>query len=147
MYKKPFALGVILLFLIPILIPMVSSDTPTLNKTIYVDDDGAEYTRIQDAIDNVRNIRYETNFCYLFIGFIYNLKTLKENDSEIIYVFNCFSVLVIGWKEGDGISVEYLNKGESWVLSDSNYPNYKSHIIGYVGERFICGIMYGGFND
>jgi hypothetical protein len=147
MYKKPFALGVIILFLLSSLIPMVSSYTPTFSKTIYVDDDGADYTRIQDAIENVCNIKYDTYFCYLFIGFIYNLKTLKYNDIEIIYVFNCFSVIVIGWKEGFGIDISHLEKGESYVLVDSNYPNFKSDIKGYIGERFIGGIMYGGLND
>ena len=42
MSKKPVAGGLILLFLISSLIPMVSSDSPTLNKTIYVDDDNIE---------------------------------------------------------------------------------------------------------
>ncbi|MCD4664958.1 MAG: hypothetical protein K8R68_06770, partial [Bacteroidales bacterium] len=34
--------GIILLFLLTSLIPLVSSDSPILNKTIYVDDDGGE---------------------------------------------------------------------------------------------------------
>ncbi|MFE3846275.1 hypothetical protein ACFL1L_05415, partial [Thermoplasmatota archaeon] len=45
--------GIILLFLLSISIPIISSDKISLNNIIYVDDDGdADYTRIQDAIDN-----------------------------------------------------------------------------------------------
>lgn len=62
MYKKPI-LGVILLFLLSSQIPIVSSYTPTLDKTIYVDDDGnADYTNIQDAIDNANDV--DTIFVY-----------------------------------------------------------------------------------
>jgi parallel beta-helix repeat protein len=53
MYRKPIASGIVLLFIVSGLIPMVSSSIPSFNKTIYVDDDGgADYTKIQDAINN-----------------------------------------------------------------------------------------------
>jgi len=60
--KKSVTGGIILLFLLSSLIPIVSSDTPTLNKTIYVDDDNTSgpwdgtqehpYQYIKSAIDN-----------------------------------------------------------------------------------------------
>ena len=53
MLKKELAIGVIVLFLGVSVIPSVIGDNPSFGKTIYVDDDGgADYTRIQDAIDN-----------------------------------------------------------------------------------------------
>jgi len=62
MLKKPVILGIILLFLIASLIPLVSSGTFSFNMTIYVDDDNKDgpwdgsmehpYQHIQDAVDN-----------------------------------------------------------------------------------------------
>ena len=62
MLRKPITGGIILLFLLSSLIPLVSSDSPTFNKTIYVDDDNTEglwegtlehpYQYIQDGIDS-----------------------------------------------------------------------------------------------
>ena len=53
MLKKSLAVGIILLFISSGIIPVVISDNPISTKTIYVDDDGgADYTKIQDAIDN-----------------------------------------------------------------------------------------------
>ena len=52
MLKKSLAAMIMVLFLCISVIPDVIGDNPT-NRAIYVDDDGgADYTRIQDAIDN-----------------------------------------------------------------------------------------------
>ena len=49
MLRKPITGGIILLFLLVSLIPIVTSDSSTLNNIIYVDDDGgAGYTKIQN---------------------------------------------------------------------------------------------------
>jgi hypothetical protein len=51
--KKELVVVVIVLFLGISIIPGVIGDNPSFGKTITVDDDGnADYTRIQDAIDN-----------------------------------------------------------------------------------------------
>jgi hypothetical protein len=51
--KKELTVGIILIFVLSSLIPIVSSYESEENRTIYVDDDGgADYTNIQDAIDN-----------------------------------------------------------------------------------------------
>ena len=60
MYRKPIASGIVLLFIVSSLIPMVSSDTYSSKVIIYVDDvpgsgldnPTEDYTRIQYAIDN-----------------------------------------------------------------------------------------------
>ncbi|UCB58237.1 MAG: right-handed parallel beta-helix repeat-containing protein, partial [Thermoplasmatales archaeon] len=53
MYKKTIILVIILSFLFSSLLPVISSVKISSNRIIYVDDDGsADYTRIQDAIDN-----------------------------------------------------------------------------------------------
>ena len=53
MFKKPFAGGILLLFLLSTLFPILSGAEILSDKIIYVDDDGtADYTKIQDAIDN-----------------------------------------------------------------------------------------------
>ena len=53
MNNKSMVFGIILLFFLSNSIPYVSSGNTSINKTIYVDDDGgADYTKIQDAIDN-----------------------------------------------------------------------------------------------
>ena len=53
MLKKFLAVGIILLFISSGIIPFASSNEVSSNNIIYVDDDGgADYTRIQDAIDN-----------------------------------------------------------------------------------------------
>jgi putative cell wall-binding protein len=47
MIKKSVAGGIILLFLLSLIIPMVSSIESQTSDTIYVDDDGgADYTKI-----------------------------------------------------------------------------------------------------
>jgi hypothetical protein len=52
MMKKTMTKGIILLFLLTSLIPLVSSDTLSFNRTIYVDDDGGvDYTKIQEGED------------------------------------------------------------------------------------------------
>jgi parallel beta-helix repeat protein len=67
MLRKPIAtLGIVLLFIVSSLIPMVSSDTSNSKRTIYVDDDGgADYTKIQDAIDNAN----DGDIVYVYSGF------------------------------------------------------------------------------
>ena len=51
--RKSTVVVVILLFLLSSLIPIASSDTSNSKRVIYVDDDGgADYTKIQYAIDN-----------------------------------------------------------------------------------------------
>jgi parallel beta-helix repeat protein len=53
MNKKPIILGIILSFLLSTIFPVIPSVKISSNRIIYVDDDGtADYTKIQDAIDN-----------------------------------------------------------------------------------------------
>jgi len=66
--KKILAAGIIILFTSSGIIPIAISDTLSSGKTIYVDDDGgADYTRIQDAIDNAT----EGDTVYVFNGTYY----------------------------------------------------------------------------
>lgn len=63
MYKKSITGGIILLFLLSSLIPMVSSDSPILNKTIYVDDDNTNgpWDGTPSQLKNTQHLKnYET---------------------------------------------------------------------------------------
>jgi len=56
LFRKGLAVGVIVLFLGVSVIPSVIGDNPSFGKTITVDDDGgADYTRIQDAINDANS--------------------------------------------------------------------------------------------
>lgn len=92
MLRKPITGVIILLFLLATLFPMAYSDSPTLDKTIYVDDDGgADYTTIQDAINAAES--GDTIFVY---GGKYNenisiakLINLIGEDRNITVINNC----------------------------------------------------------
>jgi len=72
--KKSLAVGIILLFISSSLIPLVSSDTLSFNRTIYVDDDNTDgpwdgtqehpYQHIQEGIDNAS----DGNTVFVFTG-------------------------------------------------------------------------------
>ena len=54
--RKEAVFIVIMLFIATSLMPLATCNTSTLKRTIYVDDDGgADYTRIQDAIDAAKS--------------------------------------------------------------------------------------------
>jgi parallel beta-helix repeat protein len=52
-YRKSISVVILLIFILSTLFPIISSVKISSNNIIYVDDDGtADYTKIQDAIDN-----------------------------------------------------------------------------------------------
>jgi parallel beta-helix repeat protein len=139
MHKKSFASGIILLFLLSSLIPMVSSDTPTLNKTIYVDDDGgADYTRIQEAVDNAN----DGDTIYVFNG-IYYENVFINKSIELMGENNEFTIIDCNRSIGDSVCLNSDNiiisgftiknsgkqKGDSGIRINSNYNIISKNII------------------
>jgi nitrous oxidase accessory protein len=103
--KKYIAFGIIIIFLFGI-VPITSSYSYS-NKIIYVDDDGgADYTRIQDAIDNARN--GDTIFVYAgtyyehLVIFIPLFLIGENQNTTIIDGNNIGNVLYI---ESNGVSI------------------------------------------
>ena len=102
MKKRVIIWGIILLFLLSSLIPLVYSDSPTSNQTVYSDDGWAEYTRIQDAV---------------LIDNSMEQKEIYPNDAELeIVILENMSFIIrnIGYENAINVTWEaYLN---SWLL-------------------------------
>jgi nitrous oxidase accessory protein len=100
-FRKNLAVAVVALFLGVSVIPSVIGDNPGFVKTIYVDDDGgADYTRIQDAIDNAS----DGDTVYVYSGeYIENIKVNKR-----------LSLFGIPYDEEDG-----NDEGKPFIKSNS----------------------------
>ena len=109
MNNKSIVFGIIILFLLSNSISYVSSCNTSINKTIYVDDDGgADYTRIQDAIDNAS----DGDTVFVYSGF-YMEKIIINKSLDII------------GENRDTTIIELKNKidEEDTVYIYSNYVN------------------------
>jgi len=137
MLSKALVFAVIVLFLNISVIPDVSSDAPT-NGIIYVDDDGgADYTKIQDAIDNAT----DGDTVYVYNGSYYenvvvdktiNLKGEKR-DSTIIDGNGISDVVYIS---ADNVTIKNFtikNSGNSGrdagIEIQANHANISNNII------------------
>jgi nitrous oxidase accessory protein NosD len=113
MIKKSIAIWIILLFLLSSLIPITSSNSPTLNKTIYVDDDNTEgpwdgtiehpYKHIQDGI----NVAQDGDTIVVYSGCYYENVVIKKS------IHLCGSgwehTIIDGNSEGHVISIYHDN--------------------------------------
>lgn len=98
MYKKSITGGIILLFLLSSSVSFVSSYEVSTNNIIYVDDDGgADYTRIQDAIDNAS----DGNTVYVYSGTYY--ENIILNKSITLEGEDCNTTIIDGQKIDDVI--------------------------------------------
>jgi len=104
--KKILAAGIIILFTSSGIIPIAISDTLSSGKTIYVDDDGgADYTRIQDAIDNAT----EGDTVYVFNGTYYENIVVNKTINLIGEDRSPWNASVIdGGGSGDVVHVSML---------------------------------------
>jgi nitrous oxidase accessory protein len=101
MKNKSIIWFIILIFLVSNFIPIISSYRTTSNNIIYVDDDGgADYTSIQDAIDNASD--RDTIFVYNGIYYEY----LQINKSIDLIGDNNKKTIVDGKGRGDVICLK-----------------------------------------
>ena len=101
MLKKPVIIGIILLFLCSSSFSFVSCYKVSTNNIIYVDDDGgADYTRIQDAIDNA----IDGDTVFVFSGVYY--ENVKMDKSIILVGEDRNSTIIDGRNKGSVISVK-----------------------------------------
>ena len=88
MLKKVLTVGIILLFLLSSSVPLVSCYEVSTNNIIYVDDDGgADYVRIQDAIDNASDGDTVYVYAGIYLGNIVinvSLDLIGENKNTTI---------------------------------------------------------------
>lgn len=103
MIMKTLTVGIILVFLLSLIIPMVSSIESQTSDTIYVDDDGgADYTRIQDAV---------------LIDNSMEQKEIYPNDAELeIVILENMSFIIRNIGDADAISVTWEKYLSSWLL-------------------------------
>ena len=156
MLKKGLAVGVFVLFLIISVIPnvnggnssfksIVPSDTPKINNIIYVDDDGgADYTRIQDAIDNASDrdtiyihsgtyyeCRIKVNKTLSLIGLNYDTRSGNDTGKPIVNANNSGHVFSI---QSDNCNFEgIITKNPGFHSTDSQ--------AGFVISAKYCTIM------
>jgi len=140
MLKKPVILGIILLFLIASLIPLVSSDTFSFNMTIYVDDDNKDgpwdgsmehpYQNIQDAVDNapVGSTVFVKNGIYYENIFINKTITFLGEDTQL--------TIIDGQNQGDVVYIGY----------PANGVTISGFTIRNAGKRQGNGIFDGGID-
>ena len=92
--KKSITIGIILLFLLSSTIPLTSGYEFSSNNIIYVDDDGtADYTRIQDAIDNAS----DRDTIYVYSGIYYELINV-DKSLDIIGEYNNTTIIDVNSK-------------------------------------------------
>ena len=135
--KKTLVFGIIILFISSGIIPIAISDTNSYGKTIYVDDDGgADYIRIQDAIDNAT----DGDTVYVFEGIYYENIVVNKT-------INLTGENRLPWNtsviDGDGsgdtvhLSVDRVNisgftiknSGNAGIEIRSNYNNISGNVI------------------
>lgn len=107
MKSKSIVFGILLLFLLSNFFTNESSSNTSINKTIYVDDDGtADYTRIQDAIDNADN----GDTIYVYEG-IYNESMIVINITINLIGEDRSNTIINVNQESDGIYIRsnYVN--------------------------------------
>ena len=114
--KKELAVVVILLFVGISVIPSVIGDNPSFGNTIYVDDDGgADYTRIQDAIDNAS----DGDTVFVYSGTYY--ENLIVDKSISLIGENKDTTIIDGYENGD---VVYITT-DGVTISDFTIMNGK----------------------
>lgn len=101
--KKSIVVGIILLFLLVSIFPMVSSNSSSCNNIIYVDNDGgADYTRVQDAV---------------LIDNSMEQKEIYPNDAELeIVILENMSFIIRNIGYEDAINVTWDTYLNSWLL-------------------------------
>lgn len=101
--KKSIVVGIILLFLLVSIFPMVSSNSSSYNNIIYVDNDGgADYTRVQDAV---------------LIDNSMEQKEIYPNDAELeIVILENMSFIIRNIGYEDAINVTWDTYLNSWLL-------------------------------
>ncbi len=126
MKNKSIIWGIILVLLLSSIIPITYSYEITSNNIIYVDDDGgADYTKIQDAIDNASD--GDTVFVY---GGIY-YETLVLRKSILLEGENKYTTIL------DGKSIDY-----SYGIRLSHYSRWFSPMItGFTIQNFDVAII------
>lgn len=105
--KNKIFVVIICMFLIGLIIPVVSASITFANDIIYVDDDGgADYTRIQDAIDNSS----DGDTIYVYNG-IYYENIIIEGKSIILVGEDKDSTIIDAgrWTNSNGNVVLILN--------------------------------------
>ena len=123
MKNKSIIIGIILLLILSSSIPFVSSNEISSNNILYVDDDGgADYTRIQDAIDNASNGD---------IIFVYNG---TYNENLIIHK----SIDLIGENKESTFIIDDFSQTESAINIDTNNVTITNFTI--LGEAVSYGI-------
>ena len=145
MKNKSIVFGIILLFLLSNSISYVSSNN-NLNKTIYVDDEGtADYTNIQDAIDNAS----DGDTIFVYSGIYYenividkSINLIGENKNntiidggnlkDVVKIWNVDKVNISGFailNSGDNNAGVYIYRSADGIISnnfivDNNYGVY-----------------------
>jgi parallel beta-helix repeat protein len=134
--KKSVAVWIILLFLLSSLIPLVYSDSPTLNKTIYVDDDGgADYTSIQDAIDAANS----GDTIYVYSGTYYENVVVDKTidligeDRETTIIDGCENgnvvYVIADLVSINGFTIQNSEQFEPGLYVNSDYNIISNNII------------------
>jgi len=145
MKNKSISWGIILIFLISSMFPIISGGSISSNNIIYVDDDGdADYTRIQDAIDNASD--GDTVFVYngtYYENVVVN-KTVdltgEDRNSTIIegrlyeYIIN----ISADWVNLSGFTIlsDWEDEPFRGVYLESNHTTITDNII-KIDETFI----------
>ena len=150
--KKTLAVGIIILFTSSVIIPIAISYTPISGKTIYVDDDGgADYTRIQDAIDNAT----AGDTVYVFNGTYYENIVVNKTINLIGEDRSPWNASVIdGGGSGDAVHVSVdrvnisgftiNNSGHVGIEIRSNYNNISDNVIS--NNEMGISLNYSNYN-
>jgi outer membrane protein assembly factor BamB len=155
MLRKPITGGIILLFLLSSLIPIVTSDSSTLNNIIYVDDGGADYTRFQistDASSEKDTILTSSGDDYSYYKYPkvklieqYSPYDTSNNGDDVELLWTTY----IGAGEDDEYKYTVLDHIDSLLINDDNVPDILAGMYaldGITGEiiyQFERGVFYG----
>lgn len=147
MKNQSIILILVLIILLSSIIPITSSLEVCSNNIIYVDDDGgADYTKIQDAIDNAS----DGDTIYVYGGFyqerIYIDRSINLNGEDI------GDTIIDGGKNGDVIRITKSSVSVSnFTIQNRSIDEVHDGIslsycydISIIDNNFIdCGISYG----
>ena len=145
MLKKMFTILIIVLLLSISLLPNAISDDHSFRNIIYVDDDGgADYTSIQDAIDeaNAGDTIYVYSGTYYENIVINKTITLQGEDRDTTIVDgegNCRITVISDWVIINGFTIQ-KNTSIGIISNSSTVSNCN------ISDNYI-GIITSGFNN